>query len=306
MSREQGTHDYLTELLNRYWFAPPVALWRAVELRTVAQEPFEPPLLDLGCGDGMVGEVLFGAGAVCAGVDPWLAQLRRAARSGVYRTLALGDGARLPYADGAFATVFSNSVLEHIPLLEPVLGEVARVLRPLGRFVFTVPSDAFPRLLAARRDSARDTASWKKAGPRHNSVEVCDAKRKWNWPDGNGARPGSRHGNGTGPGPWTHGRIRDGAGRQLRLPELRENRAAPAGRALQPGQMPELRRRHDAPTVRMGKGMMEQRNPGQRTGNTRLSRWLSTPIFQYSTIPSRLTSRRWEGSNVSTGHAGDV
>ncbi len=151
MSREQGTHDYLTELLNRYWFAPPVALWRAVELRTVAQEPFEPPLLDLGCGDGMVGEVFFGAGGVGAGVDPWLAQLRRAARSGVYRTLALADGARLPYADGAFATVFSNSVLEHIPLLEPVLGEVARVLRPLGRFVFTVPSDGFPRLLAGWR-----------------------------------------------------------------------------------------------------------------------------------------------------------
>jgi len=148
VSQQQGAQDYLTELLHRYWFAPPVALWRAVELRTLAQVRLEPPLLDLGCGDGLVAEVLFGAGAVCAGVDPWPAQLRRASRLGVYRTLALADGARLPYADSTFATVLSNSVLEHIPALERVLREVGRVLRPKGRFVFTVPSDAFPRLLA--------------------------------------------------------------------------------------------------------------------------------------------------------------
>ena len=42
------TRDYLTELLTTYWFAPPVALWRAVELRVAAEERYERPLLDLG------------------------------------------------------------------------------------------------------------------------------------------------------------------------------------------------------------------------------------------------------------------
>jgi SAM-dependent methyltransferase len=147
--------DYLTELLSVYWFAPPVALWRAIELRVAAEERFERPMLDLGCGDGLVGRVLFGAEGegegdrhrVDVGFDPWLEQLRRAARSGTYRHLDLADGRRLPYADGAFATVFSNSVLEHIPAVEPVVREVGRVLCLGGQFVFTVPSDAFRVLL---------------------------------------------------------------------------------------------------------------------------------------------------------------
>lgn len=140
--------DYLTESLTMYWFAPPVALWRAVELRVAAEERYERPLLDLGCGDGLIGRALFGTEeCVDVGLDPWLEQLRQAARSSVYRHLDLGDGHRLPYSDDTFATVFSNSVLEHIPDVEPVLREVGRVLLPRGRFIFTVPSDSFRVLL---------------------------------------------------------------------------------------------------------------------------------------------------------------
>jgi SAM-dependent methyltransferase len=142
------TRDYLTELLTTYWFAPPVALWRAVELRVAAQERYERPLLDLGCGDGLIGQVLFGrAGTVDVGFDPWMDQLRRAARSGVYRHVDLAAGHHLPYPDSSFATVFSNSVLEHIPGVEPVIHQAGRVLRPGGHLIFTVPSDAFRTLL---------------------------------------------------------------------------------------------------------------------------------------------------------------
>lgn len=148
MTRMTQTRDYLAELLTMYWFAPPVALWRAVELRVAAEERYERPMLDLGCGDGLIGQVLFGArGHVDIGFDPWLEQLRQAARSGVYRRVDLADGHCLPYADGTFATVFSNSVLEHIPDVRPVVHEVGRVLQDGGRFIFTVPSDAFRVLL---------------------------------------------------------------------------------------------------------------------------------------------------------------
>jgi len=152
--------DYLTELLTAYWFAPPVGLWRAVELRVAAEEErYEHPLLDLGCGDGLVGQVIFGAqGAVDVGLDLWADQLCRAAQSGVYRHVDLADGRHLPYPTGAFATVVSNSVLEHVPDVVRVLGEAGRVLRIGGRFVFTVPSDAFRYLLDGyiRRMAAGD------------------------------------------------------------------------------------------------------------------------------------------------------
>ncbi len=142
------TRDYLTELLTIYWFAPPVALWRAVELRVAADEQYECPLLDLGCGDGLIGQVLFGTECrVDVGLDPWVYQLQPAAQSGVYRRVNLAEGHHMPYASDTFATVFSNSVLEHIPEVEPVVREVGRVLRPGGQFIFTVPSDAFRHFL---------------------------------------------------------------------------------------------------------------------------------------------------------------
>ncbi len=142
------TKDFLTELLETYWFAPPVALWRAVELRVAAEEQYERPLLDLGCGDGLIGLVLFGTqGCVDVGFDPWPEQLAQAARSGVFRHVDLANGHHMPYADASFATVFSNSVLEHIPNVEAVVHEVGRVLRRGGQFIFTVPSDVFRLLL---------------------------------------------------------------------------------------------------------------------------------------------------------------
>jgi SAM-dependent methyltransferase len=81
--------------------------------------------------------------------------LREARDGGAYAVLAQSVGGALPYANGEFATVISNSVLEHIPNVEPVLGEIARVLRGAGekgsarggRFIFCVPSEHFAELL---------------------------------------------------------------------------------------------------------------------------------------------------------------
>lgn len=151
------TRDYLIELLDAYWFAPPVALWRAVELRAVDELQYRRPLLDLGCGDGLIGQILFGSERQAdVGLDPWMGQLRKAAEVGVYRHVDQGLGHALPYVDGFFSTVFSNSVLEHIPDVRPVIREVSRVLSPQGQFIFTVPSDAFRCMLdgyAARMEA---------------------------------------------------------------------------------------------------------------------------------------------------------
>ena len=123
------------------------ALLRAVEAR-IYQDllPLDEPVLDLGCGDGHFASVAFPA-PLLAGIDPAGSVLREAHTRSAYRMLARSTGNALPFPDETFATVVSNSVLEHIPDLDPVLAETRRVLRPDGRFVFCVPGEHFAKLL---------------------------------------------------------------------------------------------------------------------------------------------------------------
>jgi len=131
------------------------ALLRAVEARFYQDLlPLQEPVLDVGCGDGHFASVAFPR-PLAAGIDPAGGVLGEAQERGAYRVLARSQGDALPFADGCFATVISNSVLEHIPAVEPVLAEIARVLcspqgeagADGGRFIFCVPSDHFTELL---------------------------------------------------------------------------------------------------------------------------------------------------------------
>lgn len=144
----QTPREALARIARLYSPLPSFITQRAVELALLARERWERPILDLGCGDGGFAEVLFGeAGTVDFGVDPDPVSVGQARKRGVYRRVVEAAGGRLPLESGSIATVFSNSVLEHIPDTEPVVAEVARVLKPGGRFVFTTPSERFPELL---------------------------------------------------------------------------------------------------------------------------------------------------------------
>jgi SAM-dependent methyltransferase len=112
----------------------------------LAEVPMERPILDIGCGDGLFASLLFEHPIEC-GIDFDRSRLSRARESGAYRHVKVADATRLPFEAGSFGTVFSNSVLEHIPDVDAVCREAARVLRPGGQFVFTVPSDHFDDFL---------------------------------------------------------------------------------------------------------------------------------------------------------------
>lgn len=118
------------------------ALLRAVEARFYQHIDLPGPVLDVGCGDGHFAQMTF-PGRIAAGIDPWWGPLQKACRTGKYDVLLRSMGDHLPFPDASFASAFSNSVLEHIPDVQPVLNEVGRVLQPGGRFIITTPSHLF-------------------------------------------------------------------------------------------------------------------------------------------------------------------
>jgi ubiquinone/menaquinone biosynthesis C-methylase UbiE len=67
-------------------------------------------------------------------------------------------GCTLPVADSTVDTVVSTFVLCTVPEVEPVLAEIARVLRPDGRFLFLEHVRAADARLARRQD--RFAPSW--------------------------------------------------------------------------------------------------------------------------------------------------
>ena len=92
-------------------------------------------VLDLGCGEGQIARSLRSAGVPSViGVDPTWNQIQTAVkRGGEY--LQAGSSA-LPFGDQTFDTVVACLVFEHVRDLDESMAEIARVLKPGGRFCF--------------------------------------------------------------------------------------------------------------------------------------------------------------------------
>lgn len=117
-------------------------LLRAVEGRFYENIDLPSPTLDLGCGDGHFASLVFDR-PLEVGLDPWSEPLREAEKRNSYLKLVNAPGDQIPYGDGYFASAVSNSVLEHIPDLDPVLKDLARVMKPGAPFIFCVPNHNF-------------------------------------------------------------------------------------------------------------------------------------------------------------------
>jgi ubiquinone/menaquinone biosynthesis C-methylase UbiE len=131
-------------------------------------------VLDLGAGAGALAVELVarGAGAV-VGVDvspEMVALARERARDAAGATFVVGDvadGALRGFADGTFDLVASSLMMHYVRDWEPVLGELARVVAPGGRIVF---STHHPELTARTfpatqgKDVALVCDRWEKGG----------------------------------------------------------------------------------------------------------------------------------------------
>jgi len=133
-------NDYLTPHLRELPYFR--ALLRAVEARFYEDISLPGPVLDLGCGDGHFASLAFQE-PLDMGLDPWWGPIQEAGTRSSYQDLVCADGDHMPYPSEYFSSAVSNSVLEHIPDLDPVIKETARVLKPGAPFIFCVPNNRF-------------------------------------------------------------------------------------------------------------------------------------------------------------------
>lgn len=142
--------------------------------------------LEIGCGSGYGSQLIlerFGAACVDA-VDLDPAMIRRAgrrlARYGEQVRLARGSAtdlhAALDAQDASYDAVFDFGIVHHIPDWRNALAEVARVLRPGGRFYFEeVTAHALARPTNQRLfDHPRETGS-----PQNNSSTNLPSAASW-------------------------------------------------------------------------------------------------------------------------------
>jgi SAM-dependent methyltransferase len=95
-------------------------------------------VLDIACGTGVVAAEAARRGAAATGVDfspEMLAQARNLQRDVDFHE---SDAEQLPFGDGTFDIAVSNFGIHHCERPQNAIAEAHRVLRPGGRFAFTV------------------------------------------------------------------------------------------------------------------------------------------------------------------------
>jgi SAM-dependent methyltransferase len=145
IEHELGSAGHLAEVERRFlsesWFAQPD---RAPPYSGLIPfgELADKAVLEIGCGTGVHAKLLVEAGADVTAIDltPTAVELtrRRLELSGLQADVREADAEQLPFADASFDFVWSWGVIHHSHDTNRVIAEVARVLRPGGRFAFMV------------------------------------------------------------------------------------------------------------------------------------------------------------------------
>jgi len=127
--------------VNREWIIDPVLLGFLGDVR-------HQRILDAGCGSGYLARILARRGAQVDGVDLAPALLAAAQAEEARQPLGIryrrSDLADLSiFGSGTFDAVVSNIVLADVRRYRRAIREIARVLKPGGRFVFSITHPAF-------------------------------------------------------------------------------------------------------------------------------------------------------------------
>jgi len=109
-----------------------------------ATQPGATPVLDVGCGTGLVGRELQVSGFdTVTGIDLSASALELAEATGAYREVLQVDlqAEPIPFADASFAAVVCVGVMTYLPDTTAMVTEFCRVAEPGGTVLFTQRDD---------------------------------------------------------------------------------------------------------------------------------------------------------------------
>lgn len=142
-------------------------------------------LVDVGCGGGAHTAAFAARGWSVTGVDVSAAQLELARARGV--EVVEADAAQLPFEQASFDAAVSMFTHTDVGDFAAVLGEVARVLRPGGAFVYLGVHPCFvgPHAFVHGRDVPELHAGYRETSFRTEAPGI--------WSDGLRAKVGASH-----------------------------------------------------------------------------------------------------------------
>ena len=120
-----------------WWFQGRMHMIEAMLATYMKIDPKPGHVLDVGCGTGLMLGRLKDKDPV--GLDFSPLSLQFCKRRGITR-LIRGDVTHLPFADNSLDLVLALDLIEHVERDDMMVKEVARVLRPGGYFMATVPA----------------------------------------------------------------------------------------------------------------------------------------------------------------------
>ena len=128
--------DYDRHMLSRLRYRAPSALRGLFNLIGGGQTAMA--VLDLGCGTGLAGMAFKDLAAHLTGIDLSPRMIETARNRGIYDALFIGDIEHTPFDEGAFDLLLAADTLVYLGDLSTVLDEARRLLKPQGRFLFSV------------------------------------------------------------------------------------------------------------------------------------------------------------------------